>query len=382
LTNYYKEWVYVRPQIWATETTIIIFKFKKMKRINFVFANFFSLIIILASSISVKAQSDAATMPDSVKHFLDTVVNIIHKEALNRDSVNWALLTKEVYEKAANANKLQDVIPAIQYIFDQLHDNHGAIIYKHVQFGSHKTKPSYSKELMEQIKTIGMPPKLKVKILENNYGYILIPSINSTNVQENSKYAQEIKDSIYSISSKKLKGWIIDLRLNPGGNMYPMIGGIGAIIGDGKAGTFINNNKQILNVWSIKNGDVYVDTTHSTYTINRNNINYKGTKIAVLIGPITQSAGEATAISMKGRPNTRFFGENTGGFTTGNITHALKDNISLLVAASIETDRNNNVYRTMVTPDVLIYGGDNFLDLNNDKKIEAALSWLKTAKIK
>ncbi len=349
-----------------------------MNRINFVFTNFFCFIIILTSSNSVKAQSDAAKMPDSVKYFLDTVVNIIHKEALNKDSVNWTLLSKEVYEKTVNAKKLPDVIPAIQYIFDQLHDNHGAIIYKHIQYGSHKIKPSYSKELMEQIKTIGTSPKLKVQILENNYGYILIPSINSTNVQENSRYAQEIKDSIYSISSKKLKGWIIDLRLNPGGSMYPMIGGIGSIIGDGTAGTFINNNKHILNVWSIKNGDVYIDTMRNTYTINPNNINYTSTKIAVLIGPITQSAGEATAISMKGRLNTRFFGENTGGFTTGNVTHILNNNISLLVATSVETDRNNNEYRTVVTPDVLIYGGDNFFDLYKDKKIEAALSWFKS----
>ena len=92
---------------------------------------------------------------------------------------------------------------------------------------------------------------------------------------------------------------------------------------------------------------------------------------------LPQSAGEATAISLKGRPDTRFFGENTGGFTTGNIVHVLSSRFTLLIASLTEADRDGNRYPEVVEPDELIPGGDNFVDLTKDKKVFSALNWLK-----
>ncbi|HWD86900.1 MAG TPA: S41 family peptidase [Mucilaginibacter sp.] len=191
------------------------------------------------------------------------------------------------------------------------------------------------------------------------------------------KYAQAIKDSICSIYSKKIKGWIIDLRLNPGGNMWPMLGGIGLIIGDGKVGSFVNSKGEMEHIWSIKGGDAYNDTNRFTFSICRCASKHKNLKVAVLIGPLTQSSGEAIAIALEGRPDTKFFGENTGGYTTANLTHELMYNFSLLVASFIEADRHKNLYRHMVKPDILLEGGDNFIELNKDTKVITALNWLK-----
>jgi len=335
---------------------------------------FFLFLLLCAISFSAGAQTPVAPMPDSVKRFLDTVINIFRNESLNRDSVNWDTVKKEVYHKAENAKNVKDMIPAVRYIFDQLHDNHGAILYKGIPYGAHKPRQQYSKALMTQLSAAGAA-KLKVQLLDNNYGYILVPSIQTSNTDDYSKYAQDIKDSICRINSKKIKGWIIDLRLNPGGNMWPMLGGIGAIIGDGNVGSFINNKGEMQQVWSVKNGDAYYDTTRLTSTGSKCDI--KSRKIAVLIGPITQSSGEAIAISLKGRPNTLFFGENTGGYTTANLTHELSYHFSLNVASFIEADRNKKAYRYLVEPDILIVGGDNFIDLSQDIKVIAALNWLK-----
>jgi carboxyl-terminal processing protease len=335
-------------------------------------------LILIFNIIGFTANTQAQTspMPDSAKNFLDTVINIIHRESLNSDSVNWDNLKNEVYHRAENAKTIKDLFPAIRYIFDQLHDNHGAIVYKGIHYGAtHKPVPQIDKELMLKVKAVGYP-KLKVRVLNNNYGYVLVPALEASSTDDYNKYAQQIKDSICSIYSKKIKGWIIDLRLNPGGNMWPMLGGIGVIIGDGKVGSFVNKKGEILQAWSVKNGDAYFDTARLTTTISKCNIGHK-IKIAVLIGPLTQSSGEAIAIALEGRPNTMFFGENTGGFTTANMPNQLNYNITLLVASSIEADRNKKPYPKLVTPDVFIAGGDDFIDLDKDAKIIAALKWLK-----
>lgn len=95
---------------------------------------------------------------------------------------------------------------------------------------------------------------------------------------------------------------------------------------------------------------------------------------------MTASSGEIVAISLKGRPVTRFFGEPTYGATTGNQSYLISGTSYLTIAGSAETDRNNVVYRPNVLPDELIAGGDNFADLRQDAKVSAALKWLRTAK--
>ena len=36
-----------------------------------------------------------------------------------------------------------------------------------------------------------------------------------------------------------LVGWIVDLRGNTGGNMWPMVAGVGPVLGNGVAGFFV-----------------------------------------------------------------------------------------------------------------------------------------------
>ena len=94
----------------------------------------------------------------------------------------------------------------------------------------------------------------------------------------------------------------------------------------------------------------------------------------------TVSSGEIVAISLKGRPATRFFGEPTYGATTANQSYAISPDSYLTIASAVETDRNKVLYRPNVLPDEVVAGGDNFVDLAQDAKVTAALRWLKTAK--
>ena len=45
--------------------------------------------------------------------------------------------------------------------------------------------------------------------------------------------SSEIQNSICELVQKGAEKWIIDLRFNGGGNMFPMVEGISNIIGDG-----------------------------------------------------------------------------------------------------------------------------------------------------
>ena len=58
-------------------------------------------------------------------------------------------------------------------------------------------------------------------------------------------YAIHIQNLIKSLDSNyNIKYWIIDLRENWGGDMYPMIAGLAPIIGEGTYGYFVLPKKE------------------------------------------------------------------------------------------------------------------------------------------
>jgi C-terminal processing protease CtpA/Prc len=90
--------------------------------------------------------------------------------------------------------------------------------------------------------------------------------------------------------------------------------------------------------------------------------------VAILIGPSTVSAGEYTAMSFKGRANTRFFGTPSGGYITANHPVPLADGALILMTSGWGVDRTGKKYVDRLEPDEMTGAGGPALD--------AAVDWL------
>jgi hypothetical protein len=53
------------------------------------------------------------------------------------------------------------------------------------------------------------------------------------------RFAVQTQELICSLDQVHPGGWIVDLRGNSGGDMWPMVAGLGPIIGDGVLGAFV-----------------------------------------------------------------------------------------------------------------------------------------------
>jgi carboxyl-terminal processing protease len=347
-------------------------------KMKFIAESSFRRLLVCASAFfflsHVAAQNNATAPSDSVKRYVDTILQIAREHSLFRKNADWPAITDSLYAKIQGAKTIPEAIPAIQYMLKALGDKHGALVYDgkwYSKITANKV-PDFRKPLLDQL-IAGV--KLKTALFSGGYGYILIPYVGVTAPADVAAYAQGVQDSICKINSPAVKGWIIDLRLNRGGNMNPMLAGIGNIIGDGKIGAFLKADGTIETDWDIKGGDLYV------YGMKTVDLHYKCAvndhiKVAVLLSEATCSSGEVVAIALKGRLNTRFFGERTSGFVTANNTYLLDNHSFLLLATNYEADRNNKIYRDCVEPDVTMINGDDFSNLESDLKIKAALAWL------
>ena len=120
---------------------------------------------------------------------------------------------------------------------------------------------------------------------------------------------------VLELQRKGAVNWIIDLRYDGGGDMFPMVEGLATVMVTASSGDLRPYGDQS-GVWKVMNGDFFYDD----YSVALPNGQVPGAlpKVAVLTSMYTVSSGEVVAVVFKGRESTRFFGEPTGGLTTAN----------------------------------------------------------------
>ena len=99
--------------------------------------------------------------------------------------------------------------------------------------------------------------------------------------------------------------------------MWPMLAGVGPILGEGLAGFFVGPDGTIV-PWSYTNGISFLDATVQVRVTDPYELINPDPKVAVILDQLVASSGEAIAVSFLGRPNTKTFGSNTCGLSTVN----------------------------------------------------------------
>jgi hypothetical protein len=289
-----------------------------------------------------------------VLNFNKEFTDIVKKHSIYADSINWKSVDEDVLSLAKGMKTVADAQILNSYVLQQLQkagDNHSFIQNK---VGAQ----SYASGNVVQAKAQG-------KLLANGIGYISVPGYGSINKEVGEEFAASIQTLIKNLdTANDIKGWVVDLRTNTGGNMYPMISGLGPLLDVGNLGYFMNGSTK--NPWkNTKNG-------MSVNVKNPYQLKGKNPKIAVLIGPRTSSSGEMTAITFIGQKNVKLFGEPSGGYITANQMFKLSDGSNLLLASSYVADRNQKKYLQRIYPDVVVKS-----TTDQDAALQSAELWLR-----
>ena len=188
----------------------------------------------------------------------------------------------------------------------------------------------------------------------NNIGIVRVPALfNFESTSTCSKeYVAQLTKVIHNLDKINVNGWVIDLRFNNGGNMYPMLAGLSPLLPKGVLGYFINKkNKKI--GWKHDNGKIFLGSEKVVQ--NSNHFKLKSKKrIAILAGSWTGSSGEFVLVSFLKSKDVKFFGEPTYGFTTGNEIFKLKDGSMVALTTTFAADKEGKSIRGKIKPDQTI----------------------------
>jgi C-terminal processing protease CtpA/Prc len=212
-------------------------------------------------------------------------------------------------------------------------------------------------------------PRPLVRVQTSGVGYISVPAYSGIDKAAAESYVQTVYDSL-TVAVANGPGtcrWIVDLRTDSGGNMWPMLGGLRPFLGEVGLGSFVSAAGSGP-LWHARDQvDVKPPATLAPL---------ESANVAVLTAPRTASSGEAVAISFIGRPRTRSFGLPTAGLSTANATMALPDGAMIMLTTAVEADRTGKRYGEKLSPDELILAPE--IDAADDPQMDRAVAWLKS----
>ena len=193
---------------------------------------------------------------------------------------------------------------------------------------------------------------IKGEILDDGIAYLTVPWVSTTDSLICMQIADSLQQLIASLDEKDPKGWIIDLRKNTGGNCWPMLAGIGPLLGDGVCGYFVSARE---NIPIIYNDGAALQGKYTRCRVSKGyKIKAANKSIIVLTGHRTVSSGEIVALAFKGKQQVQFYGEPTAGYTTANATYTLSDNSMLVLTVCMEADRTGKICEGRIMPDETI----------------------------
>lgn len=311
--------------------------------------------------------------PENVYHF-------IKENSILRKNANWDLIDQTFNNNLRNATSDIDTMQCFVQVLQQLNDVHSQIFYNGRSYGHY---PEFDDSTLARLqalndKVIQSTNILRTSLINNKYAYVRIPTVSINNQSEINSFSLLLCDSISALNAFKPKGYIIDLRLNGGGNIYPMLAGLSSLLGENTIGFEVDVDGNVDREWKIKDSNFIIGGYQATSLKNKRIKRLRKIPVVVITGPVTRSAGSMVAIAFIGRAESIIIGEPTAdGYSTSNNYFSFSPNLTLNFATNYVADRNGVVYKNSVPPEISIYGGDDFENLMNDLKIQASINWFK-----
>lgn len=328
------------------------------------------------------ASPDTAGLPcrQKAEKLLDETLTFMEKNYYRRSLVSWPALSAEAKARLREAGSCEDAYACISWCFHQLNEPHSFIMppgkaarYSGEPDAADQPSPALS-ELVGEIKG---------EWLQDSIAYLTIPWVSTTDSLICLRIADSLQAVIARLDSRNISRWIIDLRKNSGGNCWPMLAGVGPLLGDGVYGYFVSGEQRIPITY--RDGSAFQGRHVLCRVSNRGYRTQSDRKsIVVLTSRKTVSAGEIVALAFKGRAQTVLIGEPTAGLTTANATYSLSDRSLLVLTVCQEADHMGRICEGSIQPDKLVSvaapaPGDPVMSAttaSSDPVREAALAWL------
>lgn len=310
----------------------------------------------------------------------DSAVRIIRERSLHREGADWSSILMRYDTAMQAARDAAERGEALRQVLVALDDVHSSAVIEgrslaHWRGVDSATAAEVGPLLARARAEVGTTTTAS---LDGGIAYLRLPGMMPLDQRAIDSLATALREAICALGQPRPTGWIIDLRLNLGGNIYPMLTGLGELLGDGALLSTVRPGGVPGFRWTIEAGTLVLGGYRTSTAAPRCPGVRIGAPIAVLIGPVTMSSGQATAIAIAGDSLARLFGTRSAeGYATSNQSHPLPGGGVLNLSEEWFVDRSGRRIPGVVEPDEAVPGRPDFDELTRDPAVGAAIRWLR-----
>lgn len=304
-------------------------------------------ILIALTFIMALVSSEASAQKDSIEIYVTKALNIMKSKSVNKSKVNWEALYRNTLNEAAKVKTIKETYPVLEKALVSLNDAHSKF---------------YPEEVVRAY-TLGYKatgqefPVIESKFLNNRYAYISLPDIGSFNKDDWNLYINTFYAKVNELQKQNPKGWILDLRDNYGGMLYPMYAAVAPFL-DHKNVVGTKDAEGTVEYFNYKNGKFYEGPTATQiFQLKEKQPKQIKVSVAVLVNKVTGSSGEFITAAFVAQHNIKLIGVNTQGLTSGNQEYKLSDGSFLVLTTGNMVDRTGKEYDKIgegISPDIRI----------------------------
>ena len=301
------------------------------------------ILMFLATFCSVRTFAQA----DSIQTYVTEALKIMKNKSVNKSKLNWEDIFNKTLAEASKAKSIKDTYPSIKNALSSLNDSHSS-------FYSEETVRAYTLGY----KATGQEfPVIKSELLDNQYAYISLPDMGSFNKEDWNLYINTFYEKVNDLQKRNPKGWIIDLRGNFGGMLYPMYAAIAPFL-DRKNVVGTKDAEGAIEYYNYKAGKFFEGSTATQlFQLIQKEPKTVKKPIAILVNKMTGSSAEFITAAFLGQKNANIIGTNTQGLTSGNQEYKLSDGSFLVLTIGNIVDRTGKEYANIgegISPDIVI----------------------------
>lgn len=333
------------------------------------------LLVTLSLTQQPTAPFDAATR-------INDAIAVVRPVAYRSRQVDWDALAEEMRHRVEGARDDIDMLPAWAALAHGLGDGHSfvqptpdAIAAWRERYGDRPLmpdappRPHPSSQFMKRAEI-----DARTLTLGSNHDaeLITVPSVSGFG-ERAVTYASRLFGAVADAGPRTC-GYVLDLRGNTGGNVWPMLIGLSGLLGDGPQGRSEDADGLVEDYAALKEGSAVVlaeqgrGLTMMTIDNWRLIPSLAAAPVALLLDDATASSGEGVAVAFAGRAFTRSFGGRTYGVASSNEGYPLADGTNVVVTTAMMMDRDGRTYPDGIAPDQIVEG-------EGQDPVDAARAW-------
>lgn len=292
-----------------------------------------------------------------VDRYLAGALREIRRAALFSGDVDWEAVHRDAEGVLARAGSYADTHPFLAGVLAEAGGRHSRLV------------PVAERGRDRARAASGGTAEVPYGELRDGIGAVVLPRAAGGRAFRR-RYVEAGGQLVGVMARSRPRGWIVDLRRNSGGGMWPMLAAVAGLLEPGDLGYFALPGER--SVSAAASASALVSMSLEPWVLGRRwvtagrrpmtrhggaRLRAEGVPVAVLTSGRTASAGEAVALALRGQSPSRTFGTPTAGLTTANRTHLLRDGTRLWISERYYADRDRRPATGPVLPDEVVPEG-------------------------